>query len=217
VLRNLFAKKDEERREPPTKLTGPRVPRRSSAWNALRQQLITDEGLRVLDVGPTSPTNINYLTSIGHGVWMTDLVGEALRGDWSLPPDKPEEEERFNTQAFFAQNMDFGGRLFDVVLLWATLDYIPEGLVKPLITQLHHAMVPGGKLLGIFHSKTTGVDTTYCRYHLTEGEAIEMQETDRFPLQRVYTNRNIEKIFGAYNNTRFFLAKDNLYEVLITR
>ena len=217
MLRNIFARNEEAKPQPPTRLTGPRVPRRSSAWNALRQQLVSEEGLRVLDVGPTSPANINYLTSIGHGVWMTDLVGEALRGDWALPPDEQTGEPRFNSPAFFAQNMDFGGRLFDVVLLWATLDYIPEGLVKPLIHQLHQAMVPGGKLLGIFHSKTVGVDTTYCRYHLTDSDAIEMQETDRFPMQRVYTNRNIEKLFSAFNNTRFFLAKDNLYEVLITR
>jgi hypothetical protein len=44
-----------------------------------------------------------------------------------------------------------------------------------------------------------------------------MQETQRFPVKRVYTNRNIEKLFSAFNNTRFFLAKDNLYEVIISR
>jgi hypothetical protein len=36
-------------------------------------------------------------------------------------------------------------------------------------------------------------------------------------VQRVYTNRNIEKIFHSYANMKFFLAKDNLYEVIVTR
>jgi hypothetical protein len=36
-------------------------------------------------------------------------------------------------------------------------------------------------------------------------------------VQRVYTNRNIEKHFAAYSGSKFFLAKDNIYEVIITR
>jgi hypothetical protein len=36
-------------------------------------------------------------------------------------------------------------------------------------------------------------------------------------VQHVYTNRTIEKLFETYNNTKFYLAKDNLYEVMITR
>jgi hypothetical protein len=61
------------------------------------------------------------------------------------------------------------------------------------------------------------VDTEFYRYHLTPTDAIEMQHTESFPVRRVYTNRNIEKLFSAFANTRFFLAKDNLYEVIITR
>ena len=38
-----------------------------------------------------------------------------------------------------------------------------------------------------------------------------------YPVQRVYNNRKIEKIFESYANLKFFLTKDNLYEVLITR
>jgi hypothetical protein len=46
---------------------------------------------------------------------------------------------------------------------------------------------------------------------------IEMQESAPHPVRRVYTNRNIEKLFSTFSNYRFFLAKDNLYEVIITR
>jgi hypothetical protein len=201
----------------PTLLSGPRIPRHSSGWGALKKHLAAESNLRVLDIGPTSPANINYLTNMGHGVWMADLVNEALRGGWELPPVEEGGEPAFNTQGFFEQNMEFGGRKFDVVLLWTTVDYLPEGLVKPLIGQLHASMTPGGRILAIFHTKSTGPDTSFYRYHLTDTDSIEMQETERFPVQHVYTNRNIEKLFSAFNSTRFFLAKDNLYEVLITR
>jgi hypothetical protein len=36
-----------------------------------------EPGLRVLDIGSTSPTNINFLTELGQSVYMADLVEEA--------------------------------------------------------------------------------------------------------------------------------------------
>jgi len=44
-----------------------------------------------------------------------------------------------------------------------------------------------------------------------------MQESAPHPVRRVYTNRKIEQLFKTFTNYRFFLAKDNLYEVIITR
>ena len=52
---------------------------------------------------------------------------------------------------------------------------------------------------------------------MTDGDTIETQETTGYAVQRVYTNRTIEKLFETYANTKFYLAKDNLYEVIITR
>jgi hypothetical protein len=52
---------------------------------------------------------------------------------------------------------------------------------------------------------------------VTDSDTIETQETTGYAVQHVYTNRTIEKLFESYNNTKFYLAKDNLYEVIITR
>ena len=52
---------------------------------------------------------------------------------------------------------------------------------------------------------------------MTDSDTIETQETTGYAVQHVYTNRTIEKLFETYNNTKFYLAKDNLYEVIITR
>ena len=173
--------------------------------------------LRVLDIGPTSSQNINFLTELGHSVYMADVVHEAVTGPWILPPKEKGEAPGFNVPGFFEQNLNFGGREFDVVLLWSTLDYIPQGLVQPLIEHLLKAVRKGGLILATFHAKATGPNTNFCRYHLTGTSEIEMQESEPHPVQRVYTNRNIEKLFAEYSNNRFFLAKDNLYEVMITR
>jgi hypothetical protein len=218
VLRNLFQRASSE---PPrtsrTVLSGPRIPRHSSGWTAMLKHLKEEQGLRVLDIGPTSPQNINFITGLGHSLYMADVVHESLSGQWTLPAVEDGGEPGFDAPGFFDQNLNFGGREFDVVLLWTTLDYIPNGLIQPLIDHLHMAVKKGGRILALFHSKMTGQEISFYRYHLTEGDTIEAQESDSHPIQRAYTNRNIEKLFSRYGNYRFFLAKDNLYEVIITR
>jgi protein-L-isoaspartate O-methyltransferase len=218
VIGNLFRKKrDNAGGDRPTTLTGPRIPRHSSGWQAMLKHLKEEQGLRVLDIGPTSPQNINFLTGMGHSVYMADVVQEAMKPEWIVPAAEKGEAPGFNLMGFFDQNLSFRGRDFDVVLLWATLDYIPEGLTKALVEHLQAATRPGGKVLAIFHSKKDGPYTAYCRYHLTDTAEIEMQESDPFPVQRVYTNRSIERLFEGFAASRFFLAKDNLYEVILTR
>lgn len=218
VLRKLFNRvQGEPDRSGRTVLTGPRVPRHSSGWAAMLKHVQEEQNLRVLDIGPTSPQSINLLTGLGHSVYMADVVQESLTGSWTLAPKEEDENPRFDAPGFFNQNLNFGERGFDVVLLWTTLDYIPQGLVQPLIEHFQQAVRPGGRVLAIFHSKATGPNTSYCRYHVTTTNTIEMQESHPYPVQRVYTNRNIENLFSGFSNYRFFLAKDNLYEVLLTR
>jgi 2-polyprenyl-3-methyl-5-hydroxy-6-metoxy-1,4-benzoquinol methylase len=218
VMRNLFGRTQPgpQPQGSPTVLTGPRIPRHSSAWKDLLKFLKSEQGLRILDIGPTSPTNINFLTTLGHGVYMADVVNEALRGNWMGAPDE-NGVAHFDVEGFLDNNLDFAGREFDVILLWTTLDYVPQDLVGPLIKRLRSSMRPGGRVLTFFHTKNTGVDTGFCRYHVTDGDSIETQETTGYAVQHVYTNRTIEKLFETYANTKFYLAKDNLYEVIITR
>lgn len=218
MLRNLFNRGSAEpNRAGATTLTGPRIPRHSSGWTALQKHLREQSNLRVLDIGPTSSQSINLLTGLGHSVYMADIVHESLTGSWTLPPKEDGEEPGFDAEKFFEQNLNFAGREFDVVLLWSTLDYIPQGLVQPLTQHLSDSVLRGGRILATFHAKATGPNTNFCRYHLTDGSTVEMQAAEPHPVQRVFTNRNIEKTFAEYGNYRFFLAKDNLYEVLLTR
>jgi SAM-dependent methyltransferase len=218
VMRNLFGRSqnDAQVSPRPTVLTGPRIPRHSSAWKDMLKFLKGEQGLRILDIGPTSPTNINFLTTLGHGVYMADVVNEAMRGSWMLAPDA-DGVAHFDVEGFLENNLDFAGREFDVILLWTTLDYIPQDLVSPLIKRLRSCMRPGGRVLTFFHTRNNGRDSNFCRYHVTDTDSIEVQETTSYTVQRVYTNRTIEKLFENYANTKFFLAKDNLYEVIITR
>ena len=197
-------------------LTGPRIPRYSSGWATLRKGLQAEPGLRIIDIGYTSPTNINYLTSLGHSVFMADLVHDACKGDWQLGTDE-EGKPTWNVQAFMDATFSFGDRKFDVVLLWTTLDYLPDPFVEPVVHHLYESMNPGGSVLSFFHMKTKGEGTVFSRFHVTEGDEVLMQSTEPFPIQRAFTNRSIERLFAGWSGHRQFLAKDSLSEVIMTR
>jgi hypothetical protein len=196
--------------------TGPREPRHSGGWAALRKRLQAETGLRVIDAGYTSPTNINYLTGLGHSVFLSDPVHDACTGNWQSGADE-DDNPQWNCQGFLDLSFNFSGRTFDTVLLWTALDYLPEPLVAPLVDHLYSAMNPGGQVLAFFHTRIQGEETVHCRYHLTAGDDVEVQLTQDFPIQRAFTNRNIERLFAAWSGHRQYLAKDSIQEVIITR
>jgi hypothetical protein len=197
-------------------LVGPKVPRHSGGWSSIRQRLQAEPGLRVIDNGFTSPSNINYLTSLGHSIFLTDMVFDAWMGDWK----KASEEDggsAWDVEGFLKRSLDFDGRTFDVVLLWTALDYLPEEFVNPVVAHLYEAMNPGGQVLAFFHTRTQGEEAIRLRYHVTPGEDVDMQLTQQFPIQRAFTNRSIEKLFAGWSGHRQFLAKDSVSEVIMTR
>jgi hypothetical protein len=65
--------------------------------------------------------------------------------------------------------------------------------------------------------KTTGEGTAFYRFHVTEGDQVEMQQAEAFPIQRAFTNRSIERLFAGWSGHRQFLARDALSEVIMTR
>ena len=101
-----------------------RIPRHSSGWKELLKHLQSQESLRILDIGPTSSTNINYITSLGHSIYMASVVDEASKPEW-LTPGEDGQEPTFDVDRFLESNLNFSGRVFDVVIFWDTADYLP--------------------------------------------------------------------------------------------
>jgi len=201
-----------------------RTVRHSSGWVQMAKFLRENESLRVLDFGPTSAGNINFITGLGHSIYMANLVEDAARSEYILQGVNG-EPPAFDTERFLSENLDFRGRGFDVVLLWDTLDYLPKPLIIPVADRLYDVMSPGGQLLALFHSsspsglgtKPTGDDTAFSRYHLTDRDELELQRVGGRPILHTQTNRQVEAIFHLYSGYKFFLAKDTLREVIVTR
>jgi hypothetical protein len=197
-------------------LSGPRIPRHSGAWTVLRKRLQAEPGLRIIDAGYTSPNNINHLTNLGHSVFLADLVHDAYAQDWRIGTDE-DDKPILNVEGFLGQALNLSGRMFDIVLLWTELDYLPAAFVAPVVAHLYAAMNPGGQVLALFHTRTHGDETLRFRYHLTPGDDVEMQLTEQHPIQRAFTNRSIERLFAGWDGHRQFLAKDSVSEVIMTR
>jgi len=197
-----------------------RIPRNSSGWGKIMERMRGDESLRVLDIGPTSSGNINLITSLGHSIYLANLVEDAARKEWT-PPQADGTPGPFDVDRFLSTHLTFSGRGFDIVLLWDTADYLPEPIVAPVINRIHQVMEPSGQILAMFHSSSTASVTPlkadFSRYHLTDTNRVDVQRVGDYPLLNTFTNRQIEKLFENFKSFTFFLSKDNVREVLVTR
>jgi SAM-dependent methyltransferase len=212
----------------------PKVSRRSSGMGELSRGLNCGETLCVLDIGATSPPNIKYLTELGHRVYSEDLLAAA--GDPELKIVDADGKPCLDNRKFLSDNLLYENGQFDVVLCWNLADYMDECLVKPIFARLWSVMKPGGKLLAFFHTQEAGPQAPCYRFHIATPEMLEMQPIGRVKeqrkgpsgtvhgpannglrLQRVFNNRNIENLFRDFASIKFFLARDNVREVIVLR
>lgn len=199
----------------------PERTRHSRGWADVLTYLRAEpaRSLRVLDFGTTSPVNINLLTSLGHSVYMANIVGDAQRPEWlkAGADGSRAKTPEYDTERFKAANLDFSGRDFDIILLWDTADYLPVPLVPALFERLREVTRPEGRLLGFFHGKLEGPENGYARYQLTEGPELRILGNDPLPVRQVLQNRQIEKYLEGFGTIRFFQGSDNVREVLAVR
>jgi SAM-dependent methyltransferase len=201
-----------------------RVARRSSGLGELTRALAGREGLCVLDIGPTSPDNIQHFTELGYKVYSEDVL-LASRDQQYVSTDS-EGNQVIDEKRFLNDNLNYGPQTFDTVLCWDMADYMVEPLVKPVVARLWSVLKPGGLVLAFFHTKDAGPDAPLYRYHIAGTDNIELQllsggnarnGAPGWRLQRVFNNRHIENLFRDYANLKFFLARDNVREVMVKR
>jgi SAM-dependent methyltransferase len=211
-----------------------KLTRRSSGLGELSRSWEAAEGLCVLDLGSTSPTNIRHFTERGHKIYSEDLLTA------STDPDLLAKDEQghpvLDSRKFLADNLVYPAAQFDVIFCWNLADYLDESLVKPVVGRLWSVLKPGGMLLAFFHTRDAGPDAPCHRFHIVGPDTLQMQkielrrETRRgptgavhtaitygFQLQRVFNNRHIETLFRDFASIKFFLARDSIREVLVVR
>jgi len=169
----------------------------------------------VLDLGPTSPTNIALLTEMGVRVFNEDILRESQDATYLVKQE--DGSMQIDTAKFFAENLDYPAGQFDAILFWDVADYLPEALVKPLVERLQGMLKTKGHLLAFFHTKDAGVESLYSRHHIVQKDTLELEPIQGFRLQRIFNNRHIENLFKDFASRKFFLGRDNIREVLMVR
>ena len=215
--------------QPAQKLT-----RRSSGLGELSRLWDAEDPLCILDLGSTSPSNIRFFTERSHKIYSEDLLVA------STEPHLVTKDEQGNvvldSRRFLADNLLYPAAHFDVIFCWNLPDYLDEGLVRPVMGRLWSVLKPGGMLLAFFHTKEAGPDSPCYRFHILDKDTLEMQRIvlkrearrgptgavhttigEGFRLQRVFNNRHIETLFRDFASIKFFLARDNVREVLVVR
>jgi SAM-dependent methyltransferase len=211
-----------------------KLTRRSSGLGELSRVWDSDAPLCVLDLGSTSPSNIRFFTERSHKIYSEDLLVAST--DPSLITKDETGAVILDSRKFLADNLTYPAAHFDVVLCWNLPDYLDESLVRPVMGRLWSVLKPGGMLLAFFHTKDAGPDSPCYRFHIVGKDVLEMQRivlkrearrgptgavhtaiNDGFRLQRVFNNRHIETLFRDFASIKFFLARDNVREVLVVR
>lgn len=192
-----------------------RPQRRSSGLAEFSKIIAGQENLCILDLGPTSPQNIALLTEMGHRVYNEDVLLASL--DPEIISKNEDGTSTVSLEMFLQENLKYNGQQFDVVLAWDIPDYLHESLVKALVARIFSVMKPGGVLLAFFHTRDAGPEAPYYRYHIAGKDTLDLQRGPQFRLQRVFNNRHIENLFREFSSIKFFLARDNVREVLVVR
>lgn len=211
-----------------------KLTRRSSGLGELSRMWDAETPLCVLDLGSTSPSNIRFFTERSHKIYSEDLLVAST--DPGLVTKDEQGNVILDSRRFLADNLVYPAAHFDVVFCWNLPDYLDESLVRPVMGRLWSVLKPGGMLLAFFHTKDAGPDSPCYRFHIVGKDTLEMQRivlrrearrgptgaihtaiTDGFRLQRVFNNRHIETLFRDFASIKFFLARDNVREVLVVR
>ena len=193
-----------------------RITRKSTGFLEFSKAVVTPEGQKVLDLGPTSPSNIQFLLSLGHRASNEDVLAEANDPALRVPGEE-KGSTTLDIDAFLRSNLKHEPETFDAVMLWDVCDYLPEPLVKPVVERIYRITKPNGLLLAFFHTRDAGPEAPYYRYHMADRDTLELQVGPPFRLQRVFANRHIENLFKEYRSIKLFLGTENIREVLIVR
>lgn len=190
--------------------------RHSRGLEQIISSLQDREGLRVLDLAGARTETIAFLANMGHRV-TSDDIQHALDtafggGDFLANQEDPERIDKFA-----AMSLDYPEQEFDATLAWDSLQYFTPKLMGEVVGQLHRIMRPGAQLLAMFHAETTAGQAPLCYYRIADAKNIQILPKGGHRPYRFLNNREIEKAFVGFSSVKFFLTRDHLREVIVTR
>lgn len=188
--------------------------RRSNGLRQFFENLPNEERLGILDLGGASQANINFIALQGHKLHTEDLLIGLDRLHRSAGENNGREGL---VRRFIDENLNFPSEQFDGILVWDSLEFLDEDLLAAAVFRLQAILKPGGTLLTFFHTHSRGESVNVYRYQIHDHQTLQLRPRFSRTLPRTFNNRNLERLFGNFRSVKFFLAKDSLREVIVTR
>ncbi|MCA2970002.1 MAG: class I SAM-dependent methyltransferase [Acidobacteriaceae bacterium] len=190
--------------------------RTSNGLEQFFQALDRQDRLKILDLCG-APATIEFLFE-QQQIPRPDPFYRALElafGDGPDYLDRQLEEDR--VQIFTEHTLDHKEGEFDAVLLWDCLQYLRPELLGPVLEQIRAITRPGAPLFAIFHADDRAEEIPVFSYQIQARNQLYLAERDRRRPAQYFSNQTIEGIFRNFGPRKFFLARDQMREVLIWR
>jgi SAM-dependent methyltransferase len=213
-FRRLMRRALGHQTDAPVAATSSGIPefRASSGLREFWKGIQSPATLHILDLGSASQANVSFITGLGHKMYTEDLPRALMPGNSSGSAGTEGEEEEF-----FRENLHYAEGQFDGILCWDLFDFLDDPLVKPLVGRLHRFLKPGGTLLSFFHTAAAGQQVPLYQYRIRTDATLQLTGGGAAKLRHHFNNRSIENLFRQYTYLKFYLARDNLREVIIVR
>jgi hypothetical protein len=192
--------------------------RHSHGLEQFFSQIQGEQNLWILDLAGASQANVGFITSLGHRLYSVDFL-RTLDTTFEATGDDPfaGQFDAGRIDRFLDENLDFEERFFDGVMVWDSLEFLAPPLLKETVERLYRIAKPGSYLLAFFHAEEKAVSIPSYTYRIADAGTLLL--TPRGPRRAAqhFNNRAIEKMFQQFRSVKFFLARDHLREVIITR
>jgi len=196
--------------------TGPPVSRQSNGLDQFFTALRERSSLNLLDFAGASQENISFITSMGHRLSSEDFVRAIDQSFGSENVIEAQSDPR-RLDEFVAENLNFPPDSFDGALVWDALQFLSPHLLQLTVDRLYETLRPGAYVLAFFNADEKARQIPVYHYRISDHKTLLLSPRGYRNALGFFNNRAIEKLFHRFDSVKFFLARDNLREIIIRR
>ncbi len=190
------------------------VSRHSNGLRHFFDHLPQDRVLEVLDLGGLNEANIDFLSRIGGRIHAVDLLDCFDRSRREAPAEALGIDAG---RAFIDEYLNFARNQFDAILVWDALEFLDSDILHMTVPRLGEILRPGGALLSFFHNESRGQTVQVHTYKIQQPDTIRIEPRQLRTLHNTFNNRSLERLFADFDTVKFFLTRDHLREVIVSR
>lgn len=205
------------RRQPGRPPLPPPSTRQSLGLGQFFANLERSDRLRILDLSGASQANLNFVLQYGHHLYCENFLEtlESVFGsgdDFFARQGDEELADRFLAQTF--ANLEGP---FDGALIWDSLQFLQPPLLDHTVGHLHRLLEPGALVHAFFNSNDRARWLPVNAYRIEAANAIHVIPRDFRPAPPPFNARALERLFADFSSVKFFLSRDHIRELLVTR